>query len=102
MLVNGEKASSKNVKRTLDYSKKNKRSLNVSDCKKARYLVDKFLAGGCEDAANCYNYFIKCFGALSESTIWDIYENSVNNPKIQSPIKYFIAACRNQMASNGK
>jgi hypothetical protein len=103
MLVNGEKVSSKNVKRTLDISKnKKERSLNVSNCKKARYLVDKFLAHGDDDAANCYNYFVICFSKLSEKTIWDIYENATNNPSVKSAIRYFIAACRNQMAGTVK
>lgn len=103
MLVNGEKVSSKNVKRTFYIKKNNKeRSLNVSNCKKARYLVDRFLAYGEEDAANCYSYFVICFNRLSEKTIWDIYENATNNPNIKSAIKYFIAACRNQMTGTTK
>ena len=98
MQVNGERIASKNVKRTLIKEKDKKRSLNVNNYNKARYLVDKFLAvKNCADAGNCYNYFVKCFSTLPENTIWDIYENAVNNPKIHSPIKYFIAACRNQM-----
>lgn len=100
MLVNGENLN--NVKRTLSNCKENKRSLNVNSCKKARYLVDKFLAIGCTDASNCYSYFVKCFGNLSEDTIWSIYENAANNPKINFPIKYFIAACRNQMSGCAK
>lgn len=97
MLGNGEK---KNVKRTLLSSKEdnvNKR-YNVAECAKAEYLVTKFKKLGCSDAPNCYNYFVKCFMNLSENTIWTIFDNATNNPKIKSPIKYFIGACRNQMA----
>lgn len=96
MLVNGVQ----NVKRTLIDSKEsnvNKRSLNVSEYNKARYLVEKFENIGCDDASNCFNYFVKCFKNLSEHTIWGIFENATNNPSIKSPIKYFIAGCRNQM-----
>lgn len=90
------------AKRTLNerYSlKENQRykSLNVGLYAQARYLVEKFEKHGCNDASNCFNYFVKCFQNLSEDMIWSIYENSVNNPKIHSPIKYFIASCRNQM-----
>lgn len=89
-----------NVKRTIISPKGEKRyneRYGVSECKKARHLVEKFEALGCSDAPNCYNYFVKCFSNLSENTIWNIYENASNNPRINSPIKYFIAACRNQM-----
>ena len=90
-----------NVKRTLISPKGEKRYKeryhNVSECHKAKYLVEKFESLGCNDASNCFNYFVKCFKNLSENTIWSIYENAANNPKIHSPIKYFIGACRNQM-----
>lgn len=89
-----------NVERTLISSKEEKRyneRYGVSNGAKARYLVEKFESLGCTDAFNCYNYFVKCFKSLSENTIWSIYENASNNPSIKSPIKYFIAACRNQM-----
>lgn len=85
-----------NVKRTLITSKE-ERSLNVSCYSKANYLADKFKRAGYEDADNCYNFFVKCFKCLSENTIWGIYENAINNPAIKSAIKYFIAACRNQL-----
>ena len=87
----------KNVKTLISSKEDNviKRSFNVSECGKARYLVEKFESIGCDDASGCFNYFVKCFKNLSENTIWGIYENSVNNPSIKSPIKYFIAGCRN-------
>lgn len=95
MLVNGEK---NNVKRTLTNIQRKERSLNVSNYNKARYLVDKFLGvGKCEDAGKCYNYFVKIFCSLPENLVWELYENSVNNPKVKTPIKYFIASCRNHM-----
>lgn len=97
MLVNGESAGKKNVK-TLISSKEDKRyNVNVPYCAKVNHLIDKFERIGCSDAKGCYNYFIKCFKCLSENTVWSIYENATNNPTIKSPIKYFIAACRNQM-----
>lgn len=110
MNINGEKLSSSstvenynvNVKRTLFSSKEEKRSLNVNYCKKARYLTDKFQSLGYSDANNSYNFFVKCFKTLSENTVWDIYENATNNPNIKSGIRYFIAACRNQMNQMGK
>lgn len=82
------------------YSSKKNNVKNVSRGKdqKARYLVEKFQRSGCTDADGCYYFFVKCFGKLSEDTVWSIYENATNNPKVKSPIKYFIAACRNQMA----
>lgn len=97
MLANGEQV---NVKRTLISSKEdnvNKRSLNVNEYNKARHLVDKFEKIGCNDADGCFNFFVKCFKNLSEYTIWNIYEKATNDPAIKSPIKYFIAGCRNQM-----
>lgn len=96
MLVNGER---KNVKTLIPSKEGNvKKRYNVDEYSKARYLVDKFERLGCNDASNCYNYFVKCFVELSENTIWTIFDNASNNPKIKSPIKYFIGACRNQMA----
>ena len=92
MLVNGV-----NVKETLISSKEDKR-YNVNERSKAWHLVEKFEKIGCSDASKCFNYFVKCFSNLSENTIWTIYDNASNNPNINSPIKYFIAACRNQMA----
>lgn len=100
MLVNGEVVEKVNVKRTLISSLEDnvkKRSLNVGPYAQAKYLVEKFERLGSNDAAGCFNYFVKCFKTLPEVTIWNIYENSVNNPSVKSPIKYFIAACRNQM-----
>lgn len=100
MLVNGEAVENYNVKRTLVNFNKKERSLNVNvtACKKARYLADKFKKLGYDDADNCYSFFVKCFRNMAENTVWDIFENATNNPKINSGIKYFIAACRNQMS----
>lgn len=98
MLANGEKV---NVK-TLNLSKKDnvkKRTFNVNEGVKARYLVEKFEKLGCGDAEGCYRYFVKCFKTLPECTIWNLYESATENPTIKSPIKYFIGACRNQMAT---
>lgn len=109
MLAKREVTRTPNVKRTftnVSFLKENnvnnvktlKFSTRKSDQAKARYLVDKFQkVRGCEDAEGCFNYFLKCFRTLPESTIWDIYENATTNPTIKSPIKYFIGACRNQM-----
>jgi hypothetical protein len=99
MKTDGEKRNV--IKKTLVSPKGEKRYKerydSVSDSHKARYLVEKFMALGCDDAPNCFYYFVKCFKNLSENTIWSIYENAANNPQIKSPIKYFIGACRNQM-----
>lgn len=98
MVVNGEKV---NVK-TLISSKEenvNKRTFNVNESAKAKYLVEKFEKIGCEDAGGCYYYFIKCFKTLPECVIWNIFEGAVSNPNVKSKIKYFIGACRNQMAT---
>ena len=90
MKINGEKL---NVKR---YSLK-ENTLNVNVGRQAEYLVEKFEKLGCSDASLCYFFFRKCFNHLSEDTIWSIYESATQNPKIHSPIRYFIGACRNQM-----
>lgn len=106
MLINGEKLSTNveksNVKRlNVNSSKeenvKNVKRLNVNSCSKAKFLVDKFRKLGYDDADGCYNYFVKCFNNLSENTVWEIYESVVNNPNVQSKIKYFIGFCRNKM-----
>lgn len=73
-------------------------TLNVTLMRQTEYLVEKFEQIGCDDAKNCYFFFKKCFMNLSEATIWGIFENATHNSTIKSPIKYFIAACRNQMA----
>ena len=96
MVVNGEKVQTSNVKRY--FNKENKRYKNVKRCEKAQYLVDKFRKAGCEDADNCYFYFVKCFNNLPEDTIWGIYETATSKKGIESSIKYFIGACRNQMS----
>lgn len=90
------------VKRNVNVNKSLKETtfnVNVSNKKvlQVEFLIDKFKKIGCDDADKCYYFFRKCFDNLSESTIWSIYENSTHNPKVKSPIKYFIGACRNQM-----
>ncbi len=97
MLVNGENATLERYY-LLKEDNVNKR-YNVGECAKAKYLVDKFTKIGCDDAERCYRYFVKCFKSLPECTIWNLYESAINNPTIKSPIKYFIGACRNQMAT---
>ena len=91
MLVNGENL---NVKR--NYLKDN--TFNVNVARQTEYLVEKFQKAGCDDADKCYFFFKKCFNNLTEDTIWSIFENATHNPAVKSPIKYFIGACRNQMA----
>lgn len=71
---------------------------NVTLIRQTEHLISKFEQLGCEDAKNCYFFFKKCFMNLSEATIWNIFESATHNSTIKSPIKYFIAACRNQMA----
>ena len=99
-MVNGEKVQTLNVNVKRCFLKENKRykTFNVERCGKAQCLVDKFKKLGCNDAENCYNYFLKCFQMLPENTIWSIFETATTKPGIESPIKYFIGACRNQMA----
>jgi hypothetical protein len=97
MMVNGEIPQTLNVKR-YSFLKEKKRYKNVKRCSKAQYLVDKFKKAGCEDADNCYYYFVKCFNELPESTIWNIFETATSKNGVKSPIKYFIGACRNQMS----
>lgn len=93
MLANGEQV---NVKRNVNYLKDN--TFNVNVARQTEYLIEKFKDLGCNDADKCYFFFKKCFNNLSEDVIWGIYENAAHNKTIKSPIKYFIAACRNQMA----
>ena len=97
MLANGEKVTLNERFNSSKEENVKKRSINVGPYGQARYLVEKFEKLGCSDAAGCFNYFVKCFKNLSEATIWGIYENAAYNPAIKSPIKYFIAGCRNQM-----
>ena len=66
---------------------------------KADYLVKKFMKNGCDDADNCYFFFVKCFSELPENTIWMIFEKATGSARVKSPIKYFIGACRNLMNS---
>ena len=89
MLVNGEKT-------TLNVKERNSNNVNVMG--QTEYLVEKFKKIGCDDADRCYFFFKKCFNNLSEDTIWSIYETATHNTAVRSPIKYFIGACRNQMA----
>lgn len=56
----------------------------------ADHLVRKFKAPGSR------NFFCKCAWKLSENDIWTTYEQA-NNPKIKSPLKYFISVCQIKM-----
>ena len=99
MLVNGESATPKRyVKNHLKDDTLDVPFSNVTLIRQTEYLVEKFEQVGCDDAKNCYFFFKKCFMNLSEATIWNIFENATHNSTIRSPIKYFIAACSNQMA----
>ena len=89
MLVNGERT-------TLNVKERNSNNVNVM--RQTEYLVEKFKKIGCNDADRCYFFFKKCFTNLSEDTIWSIFEVATHNTAVRSPIKYFIGACRNQMA----
>lgn len=97
MLANGERITTLNVERSFLKENKRYKTLNVGPYGQAQYLVEKFEKLGCNDAAGCYKYFVKCFRTLPENVIWDIYETASHNPKVKFPIKYFIGACRNQM-----
>ncbi len=96
MLSNGEKNVT--LKRLFSYKENNVKRYNVRGYSTAKALVVKFEKIGCTDASKCLSYFIKCSQSLSEAVIWDIFEKASNDPSINSPIKYFIAACRNQMS----
>ena len=100
MLDQRKKTLNVNVK----ISKKSKRLRNVNvrgmaNESKAQYLVEKFERQGCADADGCFYFFVKCFSRLSEDTIWSIYEKATTDASVNSKIKYFIGACRNQMNS---
>lgn len=97
MLANGESVTTLNVKRSFLKENQRYKTLNVGPYGQAQYLVEKFRSLGCDDASNCFRYFVKCFRTLPENIIWDIYETAAHKPGIKSPIKYFIGACRNQM-----
>lgn len=97
MLVNGEKTGTLNVKTLISKRNLTLKTLNVGPYGQANYLIEKFEKVGCSDANGCFNYFVKCFKSLPENVIWDIYETATRKPGVKSPIKYFIAACRNQM-----
>lgn len=101
MLVNGEKVTTLNVKRSFLKENKRYKTFNVEKSAKpygkAQDLVDRFKKMGCSDAEGCYKYFLICFQTLPENVIWDIYETATHKQGIRSPIKYFIGACRNQM-----
>lgn len=95
MLITGKNGTNVNVK-TLNLSKKdnvNVKTLNI----KANYLVEKFEKLGYTDARKSYHYFVRIFRTLPECTIWGLYERATQDPMIDSAIKYFIGACRNQM-----
>ena len=104
MLVNGE--TTLTLKRSIPYKginvKNVKRSSKNGPYARANHLVRKFENLGYADAINCRGYFVMCFESLPESVIWDLYENATSNPKIKSSIKYFIAACRNQIALHSR
>ena len=102
MLVNGEELrSSKDV--YVNVSSESKReTFNVNVAKKVEHLVEKFKNEGYDDAGNCYFFFKKCFETLSEDMIWSIYETAMHKPGIDSRIKYFIGACRNQLEFKAK
>lgn len=57
----------------------------------ADHLVRKF------DAPNSRNFFCKCAWKMSEDDIWTVFEKA-HNPKIDSPLKYFIALCTIKMS----
>ena len=56
----------------------------------ADHLVRKF------EAPNSRNFFCKCAWKLSEDEIWTAYEKA-HDPKIKSPLKYFITLCSIKM-----
>lgn len=100
MQVNGN--NNVNVKRYSSFEESNVNVNNVTratkkdyDC--AEHLIRKFNRIGCNDAEQCRGFFCKCSMELSQDTIWSIFEKSTRTPGINSPIKYFIGACRNQM-----
>lgn len=100
------RGQSRNVNVKKRYSPSEKETLKnvnvrTASGQKAKYLVEKFERSGCSDAEGSYYFFVKCFRNLSEDTIWSIYEVATTNPKINSPIRYFIGACRNQMTARG-
>ena len=98
MRKNGEPATPKrNVKNHLKDDTLSVTFNNVTLIRQTEYLIEKFEKIGCGDANKCYFFFKKCFLNLPEVVIWDIFENATHNSEIKSPIKYFIAACRNQM-----
>lgn len=89
-----------NVKRYSSFEERNVNNVKKAthqdfDC--ADHLVRKFKRIGCDDADQCRNFFCKCSMKLSQDTIWSIFEKATTSPKVHSPIKYFIGACRNQM-----
>lgn len=97
----------RHVEKTIDIDRISKKSNRLSiksigsasaDCeKKAQYLVEKFERIGCQDAITSYWFFVKCFQRLSEDVIWGLFGRCTGDPKIHSPIKYFIRSCNNLM-----
>ena len=72
--------------------------IKANKCKKANKvdsiadnLVAKF------KAPNSRNFFCKCAWKLSEDEIWSTFEQA-HKPKINSPLKYFIAVCSIKMS----
>lgn len=57
----------------------------------AKRLVVKF------NAPQSFKFFYKVGYYLSEDEIWTFYEKS-NNPRINSPIKYFVKSCSQRLA----
>ena len=45
-------------------------------------------------------FFLKCYWHLDEQFIDDVVEKS-QNPKIKSPLKYFVSSCHNEMIKIG-
>lgn len=70
-------------------NKANERATRVDGI--ADHLVRKF------NAPNSRNFFCKCAWKLSENDIWTAYEIA-NNPKVRSPLKYFITICQVKMS----
>lgn len=64
------------------------RSMQVDNI--ADHLVRKF------GAPNSRNFFCKCAWNLSEDDIWTAYEQA-HGPKVNNPLKYFIALCQIKM-----
>lgn len=53
------------------------------------------------DSPDDINFFRKCAWHLPESEIWSIAEVATTPGRTNSPIRYFTAACRNQLRLRG-